>query len=279
MPLEEILSNNQEFLASRTVLETEYQHTAKPRKHWAIVTCMSSNLVGFIHQALGFKRGDAVFIQNAGNTITPYDNSIIRSLAVAIYTLDVKEVAIIGHTNCGMKMDVAPVTDTFAKYGKTREMFKDVDLREWFGLIPNEEINIRKVVDAIKQSPFIPQEIPVYGLLIDIKGQIKEVYKHQQMATAAPKVKLTTEPLIPLAEEINPHNQNIGVGVKPRAQNPNVVVKSKPVEPVKPAQKYQSSKTAEQTRSIRNDAYDEFLKRTGKDFLKYTKDTRNPEKK
>ncbi|MBI5778005.1 MAG: carbonic anhydrase [Planctomycetes bacterium] len=255
MPLEEILNNNQEFLKSRTFTDTEYQHTAKPRKHWAIVTCMSSNLVGFIHQALGFKRGDAVFIQNAGNTITPYDNSIIRSLAVAIYTLDVKEVAIIGHTNCGMKMDVAPLTDAFAKYGKTREMFKDVDLREWFGLIPGEEINIRKVVDAIKQSPFIPQEILVYGLMIDSKGQIKEVYRHQQMASTAPAAKVTVESLIPVAEEVK--------------------------QPVKPTQRpaQPPQKTAEQKRSSKNDAYEDFLKRTGKDFLRYTKDTKPPERR
>jgi carbonic anhydrase len=180
--LEDLLKANKEFLESTFAHEEKEVFVAgEPRRHWAIVTCMSCRLTDFIDKALGFKRGDAIFIQNAGNTITPYDNSIIRSLAVGIYALGVKEVAVIGHTDCGMKMDVAPLTDAFTKYNKSREMLKDVDLREWFGLIPNEEINVRHVVDTIKSSTVIPKEIPVYGLMINTKtGELKEVYRIQE---------------------------------------------------------------------------------------------------
>jgi len=180
--IEELLKANKEFLGSiSTDEEKQFSNTTKPQRHWAIVTCMSCRLTDFIHKALGLKRGDAIFIQNAGNTITPYDNSIIRSLAVGIYTLGIKEIAVIGHTDCGMKMDVAPLTDAFTKYNKSREMMKDVDLREWFGLVPNEEINVRNVVDAIKNSAVIPKEIPVYGLMINTKtGELREVYRTQE---------------------------------------------------------------------------------------------------
>jgi hypothetical protein len=103
-----------------------------------------------------------------------------------------------------MKMDVAPLTDTFVKYGKSREMLKDVDLREWVGLITNEEINIRKVVDAIKQSPVIPQEIPVYGLMINTQtGELKEVYRYQE-PTIKSVTQTTPNPVIPPIQEVKP---------------------------------------------------------------------------
>lgn len=228
MPLEHLVKANQEFLRnsaspfSKSSLDDILPATDKSLCHWAVVTCMSGRLVDFIHKALGFKRGDAIFIQNAGNTITPYDNSIIRSLAVGIYTLGVKEVAVVGHTHCGMKMDVAPLTDAFAKYGKSREILKDMDVREWFGLITNEEINIRKVVDAIRQSPVIPQEIPVYGLLINTHtGELKEVYRHQETAKTA-----TGEiPTANLAQDTAPKTPDVPKQppvMKPKPEAPKV---------------------------------------------------------
>ncbi|MFH0887894.1 MAG: carbonic anhydrase, partial [Planctomycetota bacterium] len=209
--------------------------------HWAIVTCMSCDLIDFIHKTLGFKRGDALLIQNAGNTITPYDNSIIRSLAVGIYMLGVKEIAVIGHTHCGMKMDVAPLTDAFAKYGKSRDMLKDVDLREWFGIITNEEINIRKVVDAIKQSPVIPQEIPVYGLMIDNKGKLNAVYHHQE-AMRTPSSHVISEPK-PNVTETKPAKE---INVK----------KPEPSPREKNSKEY---------------SYDEFIKRSNQNLSSYLK--------
>jgi carbonic anhydrase len=240
MPLETIFKANKEFLYA-THAERGYTEEPNPRKHWAIVTCMSCDLIDFIHKALGFTRGDALFIQNAGNTITPYDNSIIRSLAVGIYMLGVKEIAVIGHTKCGMKMDVAPLADGFAKYGKSRDILKDVDLREWFGLITSEEINIRKVVDAIKQSPVIPQEIPVYGLIIDIKGELKEVYRYQGgIQTPSPAV--TPEPTPKIAET--------------KIEEPFNKENRQPLPNEKNSKKY---------------SYDEFIKRSNQELSSYLK--------
>lgn len=240
MPLEELIKANNEFLHDKRS-EIEYQENHKPRKHWAIVTCMSCDLIDFIPKALGFKRGDALLIQNAGNTITPYDNSIIRSLAVGIYMLGVKEVAVIGHTHCGMKMDVAPLTDAFTKYNKSRDMLKDVDLREWFGLITSEEINIRKVVDAIKQSPVIPQEIPVYGLMIDIKGELKEVYRYQG-GIHTPSSPVISEPMPKITETKTVESFNNK--------------KHQPLPTEKNSKEY---------------SYDEYIKRSNQDLSSYLK--------
>ena len=175
MPLEQLVKANREFLKN-TPAPTQSLSEIKSRCRWAIVTCMSCELTDFINKALGLKRGEAVFIQNAGNTMTAFDNSVLRSLAAAIYVVGAGEVAIIGHTHCGMRIDVAKLTDSFKKYNKTRQMIKADDLREWFGVITDEELNVRKVVESVRQSDVIPQEIPVYGLMINSEtGELSKV--------------------------------------------------------------------------------------------------------
>lgn len=174
--LEEFLDANKEFLKNQS--EQEHSH-GNLKRRLAVVTCAGSHLSNYIDKAFGLDRDEIFLIQNAGNTITSYDNSIIRSLAAAIYLHGIKEVAVVGHVNCIMRVDVSKLIDAMSKYGKTREVLKDADLREWFGIITNEEINIRKVVDSIKQSPIIPSEIPVYGLMVDDSGKLTEVYHYQ----------------------------------------------------------------------------------------------------
>ncbi|MFA5793949.1 MAG: carbonic anhydrase [Candidatus Brocadiia bacterium] len=196
MSLEQFIKVSREFMKNTPAQSLS---EIKSRCRWAIVTCTCCELMDFINKALGLKRGEAVFIQNAGNTITSFDNSVLRSLAVAIYVVGAKEVAIIGHTHCGMRIDVAKLTDSFKKYNKTREMIKADDLREWFGVINDEENNVRKVVESVRQSDIIPQEIPVYGLMINSEtGELKEVHHSLAQTTQAGVVHTETE--IPTAD-------------------------------------------------------------------------------
>ncbi|MFH1228021.1 MAG: carbonic anhydrase [Planctomycetota bacterium] len=209
MPLEQLIKANREFLKN-TPPPTQSLHEIKSRCRWAIVACMSCELTDFINKALGLKRGEAVFIQNAGNTMTAFDNSVLRSLAVAIYVVGAKEVAIIGHTHCGMHIDVAKLIDSFKKYGKSREMIKESDLREWFGVITDEELNVRKVVDSVRQSQVIPQEIPIYGLMINSEtGELKEVHHSPAQAPQAGTVHTgTAVPAADLAQSVQAWTQN-----------------------------------------------------------------------
>jgi len=239
MPLEELMNANKEFRVTHQDIIKSYKpdhHSLK--KHWAIVTCMSQHLVDFIPQALGLTRGDALFIQNAGNTITPYDNSIIRSLAVGIYMVGVKEVAVIGHTNCNMKMDVMAVTEALKKYGLSRDIFRGFDLREWFGMMAGEEINVRQIVDTIKNSPLIPKEIPVYGLILDsATGELKLVYEyHEYMKSESkPEVKANVPAAIRPRETVQPETKHSEV--KKLADEPNVGYKSREQRSDKPSRR------------------------------------------
>src|SRR5437762_11927936 len=103
MRIDEILAFNERFV-EQTHLPTT-GHT--PRKQMALVTCMDCRLVQMFEQALGLGRGDVLELRTAGATISEEEradaaNDLIRSLAGGIYLLGVREVAVIGHTECGL---------------------------------------------------------------------------------------------------------------------------------------------------------------------------------
>src|SRR6266550_2216695 len=103
MVIDEILAHNQRFVQEKTL--PIIGHT--PRKRMAVVTCMDCRLVKMFEQALGLERGDVLELRTAGTTISEPEreggaSDLIRSLAGGIYLLGVREVAVIGHTNCGL---------------------------------------------------------------------------------------------------------------------------------------------------------------------------------
>ncbi|HCJ33315.1 MAG TPA: carbonic anhydrase, partial [Ktedonobacter sp.] len=103
MRIDEILAYNERFV-EQTHLPT-IGHA--PRRHMAVVTCMDCRLVQMFEQALGLERGDVLELRTAGATISENErdgaaNDLIRSLAGGIYLLGVREVAVIGHTQCGL---------------------------------------------------------------------------------------------------------------------------------------------------------------------------------
>src|SRR5260370_7766910 len=63
--------------------------------------------VEMIGEVRGLERGDVLELRTAGATISKPErgdgaNDLIRSLAGGIYLLGVREVAVIGHTQCGL---------------------------------------------------------------------------------------------------------------------------------------------------------------------------------
>ena len=103
MVIDEILAYNERFLQRKPLPVIGHA----PRKHMAVVTCMDCRLVQMFELALGLERGDVIELRTAGATISESEregglNDLIRSLAGGIYLLGVREVAVIGHTQCGL---------------------------------------------------------------------------------------------------------------------------------------------------------------------------------
>ena len=89
MIIDQLLEKNQEFLRNFKGEDPG----KRPAKKLAIVTCMDTRLTDFLEPAMGLERGDAKIIKNAGNTIT---DDALRSLVVAVHSLGVEEIMVMG---------------------------------------------------------------------------------------------------------------------------------------------------------------------------------------
>ena len=178
--IEEIFEYNKKF-----VEEKEYQRyiTNKfPDKKIAIVFCMDTRLIELLPAALGIKNGDAKIIKNAGGVISHPFGSVMRSLLIGIYELDVKEILVIGHTDCGARFtDSQTMIEKMKARGITSETidmvkYCGIDFDSWLGGFQDLETSIKKSVELIQNHPLMPEDIQVYGLIIDsITGELHKV--------------------------------------------------------------------------------------------------------
>jgi carbonic anhydrase len=139
-----------------------------PKKQFAIFTCMDTRLVDFLEPALGIKRGDAKVIKNAGNTIIDVNGSVVRSLVAAIFMLGVEEIFVIGHKDCGMgTVDPSQLQKQMIERGIAQDAIEALvpDLAQWMGAFSCPVENVERVVGVIRNSPLIPPDVPIHGLI------------------------------------------------------------------------------------------------------------------
>lgn len=184
MVIDEILDHNARFVQQNTLSSIGHA----PRRRMAVVTCMDCRLVQMFEQALGLERGDVLELRTAGATISKPEradgaNDLIRSLAGGIYLLGVREVAVIGHTQCGLAhANPTALTASMQALGVDpqtlieKEKLGNVQgLMNWLGAFDDVHINVKEVVNVIRDSPYLPK-IPVHGLVIDINtGELEVV--------------------------------------------------------------------------------------------------------
>jgi carbonic anhydrase len=139
-----------------------------PKKQFALFTCMDTRLVDVLEPAMGIKRGDAKILKNAGNTIVDPNGEMIRSLVVGIFTLGVEEILVIGHQDCGMAgLDAVELRKKMIARGIEPQAIDQLipDLAAWTGAFVDPVINVENVVSVIRNSPLIPKDVPVHGLI------------------------------------------------------------------------------------------------------------------
>src|SRR5256886_15454342 len=178
MVIDEILAYNEQFVKENRL--PIIGHT--PRKRMAVVTCMDCRLVQMFELALGLERGDVIELRTAGATISEPEregglSDLIRSLAGGIYLLGVREVAVIGHTQCGSaRADPNVLIASMQALGvDPQPLIGKAGPKSWIGAFDDVHVNVKEVVDIIRKSPFLPK-IPVHGLVIDVEtGKLEMV--------------------------------------------------------------------------------------------------------
>lgn len=178
--INEILKYNKSFVENSGY--SEYITTKYPDKKIAIVSCMDTRLINMLPAALGIKNGDAQIIKNAGGIISHPFGSAMRSLLIGIYELEVQEILVIGHTDCGARCtDSRKIIEKMKTRGipeENIEMVKycGIDFDAWLGGFVDLETSINKTVELIRKHPLVPKGVMVYGLIIDsVTGALKLV--------------------------------------------------------------------------------------------------------
>lgn len=178
--INEILQFNKAFVEKK---EYEAFIAGKyPNKKIAIVSCMDTRLTELLPAALGLKNGDAMIIKNAGGVISHPFGSVMRSLLIAIYELEVQEILVIGHTDCGARhTDSEQMIEIMKGHGIPQ---KNIDLMNYCGInfdawlsgFVDLDSSVRGSVELIRKHPLIPEGVIVYGLVIDsTTGELRMV--------------------------------------------------------------------------------------------------------
>ena len=169
----EILECNRDFvLADRGAV---FAADRKPKKRLAIVTCMDARLIVLLNEALGLKNGDANMIKLAGAEVSEPYGAAMRSLLVAIHMLDVQDIMVIAHTECGAQhMNAPDMADLMRQAGIDDQAFEavkreGVDLAAFLEGFGDIEDSVRKSVATIREHPLVPPHVNVYGFVIEIQ--------------------------------------------------------------------------------------------------------------
>ncbi|MGL4779755.1 MAG: beta-class carbonic anhydrase [Bacteroidales bacterium] len=179
--LDDILAYNKSFVENESY--TQFVTTKYPNKELAILTCMDTRLVELLPAATGIKNGDIKLLKNAGGIISHPFGSMMRSLIVAIYQLNVKAIWIIGHDDCGMEhLDTDIVIDKMKQRGITDEAFRQlkachIDYKKWLSGFDCVDDAVKSTMEVVVNHPLIPHDVEIEGLLINsTTGELKHIF-------------------------------------------------------------------------------------------------------
>jgi carbonic anhydrase len=187
-----------EVLAANTKYAESFGDLASlalpPARQFAILTCMDARLDPAKYA--GLAEGDAHVIRNAGGRAS---DDAIRSLVISYKLLGTKEWFVIHHTDCGMEFFTNDVmSGLLASSLETAQLgangFTDIGKGpgsdegryiNWL-TIPDAERSVVEDVTRIRNHPLVPNNIPVYGYIYDVRsGRLVEI----PAATTAGKAK------------------------------------------------------------------------------------------
>ncbi|BCS53417.1 carbonic anhydrase [Geobacter sp. SVR] len=150
----------------------QYESTKYPNKKTAVLSCMDTRLMELLPAALNFKNGDIHVIKTAGAVVSHPFGSVMRSLLLAIYDLNIEEILVIGHSDCGMQgLDTSKLIQKMLDRNipKTQiEMINycGIDFCSWLKGFENAEESVAKSVSLIRNHPLVPKDINIHGFLM-----------------------------------------------------------------------------------------------------------------
>lgn len=144
----------------------------------AVVTCMDHRLRP--EPTLGVPAASVCMIRNAGGRVT---DDALRSLVIASSILDVNEIVVMQHTECALanvtnEQIAKDIKDQLEVEVRAAEFLPIADLRS----------SVQTDVKRVRDSPFIPGEIPVTGIICTTGTGQLEIVDADPLSRIAPRV-------------------------------------------------------------------------------------------
>jgi carbonic anhydrase len=179
--LDEVLHANEVYMAG---FGPKGKLPMPPARRFAILTCMDARLDPA--KFAGLAEGDAHVIRNAGGRAS---DDAIRSLVISYKLLGTREWFVVHHTDCGMETFTDDIMrGLLAKSLKTASLsnngWSDVGQGPGSGegehvawlTIRDQAASVLEDVKRIRSSPLVPDDIPIYGYIYDVRsGKLIEV--------------------------------------------------------------------------------------------------------
>ncbi|MEJ2251530.1 MAG: carbonic anhydrase [Candidatus Lokiarchaeota archaeon] len=148
-------------------LEIEIEKKEHPNYPIIVITCMDHNID--LSRIFRLHQNDIIVLRNAGNIIT---DDMIRSILIAVHKHNIKEIIIMGHTNCELK-EVNPL-----KMIKTMpsKVLREIGARgvnvsqetiKFFHIFVDEFRNVKNQVNYLKNMEILPLKVKIKGYLHD----------------------------------------------------------------------------------------------------------------
>ena len=110
-----------------------------------------------------------------------------RSLVIGIFLAGIKELAIVMHTDCGCCLAysrIVTIIDNMANNLNERQLARlrteigepfEERLAAWLKAFPDPREAVRKEVDFVRSLPFVPEKMPVHGIVYELSSAKIEV--------------------------------------------------------------------------------------------------------
>ncbi|HYP29680.1 MAG TPA: carbonic anhydrase [Blastocatellia bacterium] len=178
----------EEVMAANAAYSAEFGSKSElalpPARRFAILTCMDARLDPA--RFAGLAEGDAHVIRNAGARAS---DDAIRSLLISYKLLGTREWFVIHHTECGMALFPDEVINELLASSLDTSVIDEPAGRgvgKGPGAPAGRSVNsltfkdtaeaVANVVRRIREDPLVPKNIPIYGMVYDVKtGRLIDV--------------------------------------------------------------------------------------------------------
>ncbi|MDD3139350.1 MAG: carbonic anhydrase [Lachnospiraceae bacterium] len=178
--IDDILEFNKQFVENKGY--EKFITSKYPEKKLAILSCMDTRLVELLPASLGLKNGDVKLIKNAGGVVMHPFGSVMRSLLVAVLELEVSEIMVIGHTDCGIQhLDADRMIERLKERNVPMDhievlKYSGVNFNTWLCGFETVENSVAQTVETIENHPLMPKDVVVKGYVMDsITGELKAI--------------------------------------------------------------------------------------------------------